>query len=211
MLKPSPAGLIQKFTVLTGVAAPLPMENVDTDILLPKQFLKTLQRSGLGRHLFHDMRYDHNGKERPEFILNQGIYRQAAILVTGANFGCGSSREHAPWAILDFGIRCLVAPSYADIFFNNCLKNGILPILLPQEHVDTLMEAAECGGARAIMTVHLERQEVRVSDQRIISFSVDPFHKYCLMEGIEDIGLTLQKAHKITAYEEVQCRTRPWL
>ena len=211
MVKQRPAGLIQKFTVLTGVAAPLPMVNVDTDMIIPKQFLKTIQRSGLGRNLFYDIRYDHNGRERVEFILNQGIYRQAAILVTGANFGCGSSREHAPWAILDFGIRCLVAPSYADIFFNNCLKNGILPILLPQEHVNTLMEAAACGDARATMTVHLESQEIRVFDHRIISFAIDPFHKYCLMEGIEEIGMTLKKAHKITAYEEVQCRTRQWL
>ncbi|VBB69026.1 3-isopropylmalate dehydratase small subunit [invertebrate metagenome] len=202
---------MQKFTVLTGVAAPLPLVNVDTDLIIPKQFLKTVKRSGLGRHLFHDMRYDRNGHENPVFILNRPVYRQAVILVTSANFGCGSSREHAPWAILDFGIRCLVAPSYADIFFNNCFKNGILPILLPQEHVTALMEKAECGGVGAVMTVDLERQEIRASDNVILSFAVDSFHKYCLMEGIEDIGLTLTKTDKIAFYEARHSRTQPWL
>ncbi|KAF0144959.1 MAG: 3-isopropylmalate/(R)-2-methylmalate dehydratase small subunit [Rhodospirillaceae bacterium] len=203
-------GAMQKFTVLTGVAAPLPMINVDTDMIIPKQFLKTIRRSGLGRNLFHELRYNQNGQEQPAFVLNRPAYRQASILVTGANFGCGSSREHAPWAILDFGIRCLVAPSYADIFFNNCFKNGILPIVLPQEHVDRLMDEAD-RGANAVMTVDLERQGIQTSEGVIVPFEVDPFRKRCLLEGLDDIGLTMARADKIASYEERQSHALPWL
>ncbi|KAF0115873.1 MAG: 3-isopropylmalate/(R)-2-methylmalate dehydratase small subunit [Rhodospirillaceae bacterium] len=201
---------MQKFTVLTGVAAPLPMINVDTDRIIPKQFLKTIKRSGLGRSLFHEQRYDENGCENPEFILNHSAYRQASILVTGANFGCGSSREHAVWALVDFGIRCLVAPSYADIFFNNCFKNGILPIILPQEHVDKLMDEAG-RGANAVITIDLECQNIRTSDGIILLFEIDPFHKRCLLEGFDDIGLTLTREDKIASYEERQSHAQQWL
>lgn len=201
---------MQKFTVLTGVAAPLPMINVDTDMIIPKQFLKTIKRSGLGRSLFHEMRYKQDGREKPEFVLNRPAYRQASILVTGANFGCGSSREHAPWAILDFGIRCLIAPSYADIFFNNCFKNGILPVVLPQGYVDKLMEEAE-HGASAVIAVNLERQEIRAFKGVLVSFAIDPFRKRCLLEGIDDIGVTLTKVDKIASYEEIHSHIQPWL
>jgi len=201
---------MEKFTKLTGVAAPMPIKNVDTDMIIPKQFLKTIQRSGLGKNLFDEMRYNEDGSENPEFILNKAQYRDATILVAGDNFGCGSSREHAPWAILDFGIRCVIAPSFADIFYNNCFKNGILPIRLPQADVDKLMEDAE-RGANATVTVDLEAQEITGPDGGKIAFEIDPFRKHCLLNGLDDIGLTLQKKEKIEAFETRQKAERPWL
>ena len=201
---------MEKFTELTGVAAPLPMINIDTDMIIPKQFLKTITRSGLGVNLFYEMRYDTTGMENPDFVLNKPAYRSAKILVAGANFGCGSSREHAPWAILDFGIRCVIAPSFADIFFNNCFKNGILPITLPQNEVDKLLDDAS-RGANATITVNLEKQEIRGPDGGVIRFEVDPFRKKCLIEGLDDIGLTLVKKDRIDAYEAKAKVERPWL
>ncbi|MDA8233009.1 MAG: 3-isopropylmalate dehydratase small subunit [Magnetospirillum sp.] len=201
---------MEKFTVLTGVAAPLPMINVDTDMIIPKQFLKTIKRTGLGKNLFDEMRYTPDGKEIPDFVLNKPAYRQAKILVAGANFGCGSSREHAPWAIADFGIRCVIAPSFADIFYNNCFKNGILPIKLPQEQLDKLMDDAE-RGANATVTIDLERQEIRGPDGGCVSFDIDPFRKHCLLNGLDDIGLTLQKADKIAAFEARRRAGTAWL
>ncbi|MCR9127481.1 MAG: 3-isopropylmalate dehydratase small subunit [Rhodobacteraceae bacterium] len=201
---------MDKFDKLTGIAAPMPMINIDTDMIIPKQFLKTIKRSGLGVNLFDEMRYDADGNEIPGFVLNKAPYREAEILVAGDNFGCGSSREHAPWAIKDFGIRCVIAPSYADIFYNNCFKNGILPIALPQEQVDILMKDAE-RGANARITVDLEAQTVSTSDGETFSFDVDPFKKRCLMEGLDDIGLTMEKAASIDAYEAQQATSRPWV
>ncbi|HZT20522.1 MAG TPA: 3-isopropylmalate dehydratase small subunit [Dongiaceae bacterium] len=201
---------MQRFTTLRGVAAPLPMINVDTDMIIPKQFLKTIKRTGLGKNLFDEMRYDMQGRERPEFVLNQPAYRKAEILVAGENFGCGSSREHAPWALLDFGIRCVIAPSFADIFYNNCFKNGILPIKLPQPDVDKLMDDAR-RGANAIVTVDLEKQEITGPDGGRIRFEIDPFRKHCLLNGLDDIGLTLQKAAAIDAFEARDRQARPWM
>jgi len=201
---------MDKFTSLRGVAAPLPMINVDTDAIIPKQFLKTLTRVGLGKHLFTEMRYADDGSENPDFVLNKEPYRKASILIAGENFGCGSSREHAPWSLLDFGIRCVIAPSYADIFFNNCFKNGILPIVLPQSQVDALMEDAE-KGANAIVTVDLEKQEITRPDGEVIHFDVDPFRKHCLLNGLDDVGLTLEKAASVDAYENRQKSEQPWL
>jgi 3-isopropylmalate/(R)-2-methylmalate dehydratase small subunit len=201
---------MEKFTKLTGVAAPLPLINVDTDMIIPKQFLKTIQRSGLGRNLFDEMRYDADGNEVPDFVLNRPAYRNAQILVAGENFGCGSSREHAPWALMDFGIRCVIAPSFADIFHTNCLKNGILPIALPQEDVDKLMDDAE-RGANAVVTVDLERQVITGPDGGSIAFEVDPFRKHCLLNGLDDIGLTMEKAASIDAFEAEQAAREPWL
>jgi 3-isopropylmalate/(R)-2-methylmalate dehydratase small subunit len=201
---------MEKFTKLTGVAAPLPLINVDTDMIIPKQFLKTIKRSGLGKNLFDEMRYDDNGEEIPDFVLNKPAYRDAQILVTGENFGCGSSREHAPWALLDFGIRCVIAPSFADIFFNNCFKNGILPVVLPQEDVDKLMEDAE-RGANATITVDLENQTITGPDGGQIAFDVDPFRKHCLLNGLDDIGLTLEKSAAIESFETRAVQTRPWV
>jgi len=201
---------MEKFTKLEGVAAPLDMINVDTDMIIPKQFLKTIKRTGLGKNLFDEMRYDDEGKEIPDFVLNKPAYRNAQILVTGDNFGCGSSREHAPWALLDFGIRCIIAPSFADIFYNNCFKNGILPIVLPQEDVDKLMDDAQ-RGANAVVTVDLEAQEIRGPDGGVITFDVDPFRKHCLMEGLDDVGLTLQKEGEIADYEAKQKEEQPWV
>lgn len=201
---------MQKFVELTGVAAPMPMINVDTDQIIPKQFLKTIKRSGLREGLFFDLRFEDDGTEKPDFVLNKPAYRNAEILITGENFGCGSSREHAPWALLDFGIRCVIAPSFADIFFNNCFKNGILPIVLPQEQVDKLMESAS-RGANATMTVDLPNQVIRDSDGNEIAFDVDPFRKHCLIEGLDDVGLTLQKANAIATYEQRGNELRPWL
>lgn len=191
---------MDKFTVLTGVAAPLAMINVDTDMIIPKQFLKTIKRSGLGKNLFDEMRYTQDGKEVADFVLNRAAYRKAQVLIAGNNFGCGSSREHAPWAIADFGIRCVIAPSFADIFFNNCFKNGILPITLPQEQVEKLMRQAE-NGANATFTVDLANQQITAPDGAKTAFEVDPFRKHCLLNGLDDIGLTLQKADKIEAFE----------
>jgi len=201
---------MEKFTALTGVPAPLAMINVDTDMIIPKQFLKTIKRTGLGKHLFHEMRFDENGNENPDFVLNKPAYRNAKIMIAGDNFGCGSSREHAPWALLDFGIRCVIAPSFADIFYNNCFKNGILPIRLPQEDIDKLMDDAE-RGANATLTVDLENQTISGSDGGEIAFDIDPFRKKCLLEGLDDIGLTMERADRIAAYEERAQAARPWL
>lgn len=201
---------MEKFEKLTGIAAPMALVNIDTDMIIPKQFLKTIKRSGLGVNLFDEMRYDRQGNENPDFVLNQPAYREAEILVAGDNFGCGSSREHAPWAIKDFGIRCVIAPSFADIFYNNCFKNGILPIALPQEQVDVLMKDAE-KGANARMTVDLEAQTVTTSDGESFSFEVDSFKKHCLMEGLDDIGLTLEKSTAIDSFEATVGAERPWV
>ena len=201
---------MDKFTSLTGIAAPLPMINVDTDMIIPKQFLKTIKRTGLGKHLFDEMRNDAAGKEIPDFVLNRPAYRKASILVAGENFGCGSSREHAPWALLDFGIRCVIAPSFADIFYNNCFKNGILPIVLPKEDVAKLLDDAE-RGANAVITIDLEKQEITGPDGGRLSFQIDPFRKHCLLNGLDDIGLTLQKAAEIDGYEARQRAAEPWL
>ncbi|MBN9352470.1 MAG: 3-isopropylmalate dehydratase small subunit [Hyphomicrobium denitrificans] len=202
---------MDKFTVLTGVAAPLPIRNVDTDMIIPKQFLKTIKRTGLGKSLFYEMRYDpETGNEIPEFVLNKPQYRKATILVAGENFGCGSSREHAPWALLDFGIRCVVAPDFADIFYNNCFQNGILPIKLPQSEVDKLMDDAG-RGANATLTVDLEKQEIRGPDGGVIKFDIDPFRKHCLLNGLDNIGLTLEKSKAISSFETSTSSSRPWL
>ncbi len=200
---------MDKFTTVTGIAAPMPQINVDTDMIIPKQFLKTIKRSGLGVNLFDEMRYDREGNENPDFVLNKPQYREAEILVAGDNFGCGSSREHAPWALLDFGIRCVIAPSFADIFFNNCFKNGILPIPLPQEQVDVLMKDAE-KGANARVTVDLEKQEITTSDGEVIPFQVDAHKKHCLLNGLDDIGLTMEKGAAIDAFEKRVAGERPW-
>ncbi|MFP3921777.1 MAG: 3-isopropylmalate dehydratase small subunit [Dichotomicrobium sp.] len=201
---------MEKFTELTGVAAPMPMINVDTDMIIPKQFLKTIKRTGLGKHLFHEMRYDENGEENPDFVLNKPAYRNAKILITGDNFGCGSSREHAPWALLDFGIRCVIAPDFADIFYNNCFKNGILPIRLPQEDIDKLLDDAS-RGANATLTIDLENQRISGPDGGEITFEIDPFRKKCLLEGLDDIALTMERSDKIAAFEERAQAARPWL
>ena len=200
---------MDKFTTLTGVAAPMPMINIDTDMIIPKQFLKTIKRSGLGANLFDEMRFDDDKNEIPGFVLNQPAYRQAEILVAGDNFGCGSSREHAPWAIKDFGISCVIAPGFADIFYNNCFKNGILPITLPQDQVDRLMKDAE-KGANARMTVDLEAQTITTSDGDVFTFEVDSFKKHCLMNGLDDIGLTMERVADIDAYESRLQAQRPW-
>ena len=200
---------MDKFTTLTGIAAPMPLVNIDTDMIIPKQFLKTIQRSGLGKNLFDEMRYTQDGQEIPEFVLNQPAYRKAEIIIAGDNFGCGSSREHAPWALLDFGIRCVISTSFADIFFNNCFKNGILPIVLPQEQVDILMADAK-KGANARVTVDLPSQTVTTSDGQTFSFEVDPHRKHCLLNGLDDIGLTLEKAASIDAFEAKNASLRPW-
>ena len=200
---------MDKFTTLTGIAAPMPLVNIDTDMIIPKQFLKTIQRSGLGKNLFDEMRYTQDGQEIPDFVLNQPAYRKAEIIVAGDNFGCGSSREHAPWALLDFGIRCVISTSFADIFFNNCFKNGILPIVLPQEQVDILMADAK-KGANARVTVDLPSQTVTTSDGQTFSFEVDPHRKHCLLNGLDDIGLTLEKAAAIDTFEARNATLRPW-
>ena len=201
---------MDKFTTLTGIAAPLPLINVDTDMIIPKQFLKTIQRSGLGKNLFDEMRYATDGAEIPDFVLNKPAYRNAQILVGGDNFGCGSSREHAPWALLDFGIRCVIAPAFADIFYNNCFKNGILPIVLPQEIVDKLMDDAQ-NGANATLTVDLENQIITRPDGQTVAFDVDAFRKHCLLNGLDDIGLTMEKAAAIETFETKAAQDRPWV
>lgn len=201
---------MEAFTKLTGIAAPLPQINVDTDMIIPKQFLKTIKREGLGINLFDEMRYNDDGSENPDFVLNKPAYREAQVLVGGENFGCGSSREHAPWAIKDFGIRCVIAPSFADIFFNNCFKNGILPIPLPQEQVDRVMADAE-KGENARVTVDLEAQEITLSDGSVIAFEVDGFKRHCLLNGLDDIGLTMQKAGAIDTFEAQAGQSRPWV
>src|SRR5215813_6789349 len=200
---------MEAFKTLDGIAAPLNMINVDTDMIIPKQFLKTIHRTGLGKALFDEMRYNPDGSENTDFVLNKPAYTKAQILVTGENFGCGSSREHAPWALLDFGIKCVIAPSFADIFFNNCFKNGILPIALPQADVDKLMDDAE-RGANAVISVDLEKQEVRGPDGGCIKFEIDPFRKQCLLNGWDDIGLTLRHEKDISAFEAKRKREMPW-
>lgn len=200
---------MDKFTTLRASAAPLPMRNVDTDMIIPKQFLKTIKRTGLGASLFYELRFNEDGTPNPDFVLNKPAYKNAEILITGDNFGCGSSREHAPWALLDFGFRCVIAPDFADIFYNNCFQNGILPIKLPQEDVDKLMDDAE-RGANAIITVDLEAQEIRGPDGGVIKFDIDPFRKHCLLNGLDNIGLTLEKKDAISAYEEKINTARPW-
>jgi 3-isopropylmalate/(R)-2-methylmalate dehydratase small subunit len=201
---------MQPFTQLTGVAAPLPLANIDTDKIIPSRFLKTIKRTGLGVHAFDPLRYDADGQERADFVLNKPPYRHAEILITHENFGCGSSREHAPWALLDFGIRCVIAPSFADIFHNNCFKNGILPIRLPREVCDGLMEDARLGG-NARITVDLERQVVVRPNGEEIRFEIDPFRKHLLLHGLDDIGQTLQRAPSIDRYETKQREEQPWL
>ena len=201
---------MEKFTTLTGVAAPLPIDNVDTDMIIPKQYLKTIKRTGLGKGLFAEMRYRDDGSENPDFVLNKPAHRKATILVAGDNFGCGSSREHAPWALLDFGIRCVVSTDFADIFYNNCFKNGILPVRVSPEDLAKLMDDAE-RGANATLTVDLEAQEIRGPDGGVVTFDIDPFRKHCLLEGLDDIGLTLVEAQAIAAYEKKAAAARPWI
>ena len=201
---------MEKFNSLTGVAAPLPLINTDTDMIIPKQFLKTIKRTGLGVNLFSEMRYKDDGSEKPDFILNQKAYRDTQVLVAGENFGCGSSREHAPWAINDFGIKCIIAPSFADIFYNNCFKNGILPIVLPPEEVDALMKDAE-KGSNARISIDLETQTVTSSEGVAFKFKVDSFRKHCLMNGLDDIDLTLEKQTSIQNFEQQAAVSRPWV
>jgi 3-isopropylmalate/(R)-2-methylmalate dehydratase small subunit len=201
---------MEPFKTLDGIAAPLNMINVDTDMIIPKQYLKTIHRTGLGKALFDEMRYNADGSEKPDFVLNKPQYRKAQILVAGDNFGCGSSREHAPWALLDFGIRCVIAPSFADIFYNNCFKNGILPIRLPQSEVDKLMDDAE-RGSNARVSIDLEKQEIRGPDGGMITFEVDAFRKQCLFNGWDDIDLTLRSEDKISAYEKNHKAQAPWV
>jgi 3-isopropylmalate/(R)-2-methylmalate dehydratase small subunit len=201
---------MEKFTQLTGVAAPMPMINIDTDKIFPAIHLRTIKRTGLSKHLFEEIRFRPDGSENPDFVLNQEPYRHARILVAGDNFGCGSSREHAPWALIDFGISCVIAPSFADIFYNNCFKNGLLPIALPKEIVDRLMEDAK-KGANAVMTIDLESQTISRPDGEKVHFEVDPFRKHCLLNGLDDIGLTEQKGAEIAAYESRARAARPWV
>ena len=201
---------MEKFTTLTGVAAPLGITNVDTDMIIPKQYLKTIKRTGLGVGLFAELRYKEDGSENPDFVLNKPAYRKARILVAEDNFGCGSSREHAPWALLDFGIRCVISTSFADIFYNNCFKNGILPIEVSAEDLAKLMDDAE-RGANSTLTIDLAAQEIRGPDGGVVRFDIDPFRKHCLINALDDIGLTMQKADKIGEYEKQAGKDRPWL
>jgi 3-isopropylmalate/(R)-2-methylmalate dehydratase small subunit len=201
---------MEKFTKLSGIAAPLPIRNVDTDMIIPKQFLKTIKRTGLGKNLFDEMRYTPDGKEIPDFVLNKPQYRKAQILVAGDNFGCGSSREHAPWALADFGIRCIISTSFADIFYNNCFKNGILPIKVSKEDVAKLMDDAE-RGANAVVSIDLEAQEIKGPDGGCIKFEVDAFRKHCLLNGLDDIGLTMQKKDSMDSFEAKNKLSQPWL
>ena len=201
---------MEKFTTLTGIAAPMPLVNIDTDMIIPKQFLKTIKRSGLGVNLFDEMRYTQDGKEIPDFVLNKPQYRKSQIIVAGDNFGCGSSREHAPWALLDFGSRCVISTSFADIFYNNCFKNGILPVVLPPAAVETLMKDAE-KGENARITVDLEAQTVTSSDGQSFAVEVDAFKKHCLLNGLDDIGLTMEKAAAIDTFEARAATARPWI
>jgi 3-isopropylmalate/(R)-2-methylmalate dehydratase small subunit len=201
---------MEKFTSLTSVAAPMPVINVDTDMIIPKQFLKTIKRTGLGKSLFFEMRFHEDGTENADFVLNQPAYRQANILVAGDNFGCGSSREHAPWALLDFGIRCVISTSFADIFYNNCFKNGILPVVVTQQQLDQLMDDAQ-RGSNATLTVDLETQTIKGPDGGTVNFEIDPFRKHCLMNGLDDIGLTLEKAAHIDSFEGAMGTQRPWV
>ena len=200
---------MDKFVKLTGVAAPYPVVNIDTDMIIPKDYLKTIKRTGLGAGLFAEARFKEDGSENPDFVLNKPAYRNASILVAGDNFGCGSSREHAPWALLDFGIRCVISTSFADIFYNNCFKNGILPITVTPEELEKLLDDAS-RGSNAVLTVDLEAQEITGPDGGKISFSIDKFKRHCLLNGLDDIGLTLEKASAIDAYEKKAASSRPW-
>jgi 3-isopropylmalate/(R)-2-methylmalate dehydratase small subunit len=200
---------MEKFTVLEGIAAPLKLVNVDTDKIVPKQYLKTIKRTGLGKGLFAELRYKDDGSENPDFVLNQPAYRKAKILVAGENFGCGSSREHAPWALLDFGIRCVISTSFADIFYNNCFKNGILPVTVSPEDLAKLFDDAE-RGANATLTIDLAKQEIRGPDGGTIKFDIDPFRKHCLFNGLDDIALTMEKKSKIESFEKNAADKRPW-
>lgn len=199
---------MQPFTTLTSTPAPLKVINVDTDMIIPKQYLKTIKRTGLGTALFSEMRYKEDGSENPDFVLNQPAYRKSEILVAGDNFGCGSSREHAPWALLDFGIRCVISTSFADIFYNNCFKNGILPIVVSQEDLDKLFDDAD-RGSNATLTVDLVNQSIKGPDGGTVNFEIDPFRKHCLLNGLDDIGLTMEKSSKIDAFEE-KLKGRAW-
>ena len=201
---------MEKFDRLTGVAAPMPIINVDTDMIIPKDYLKTIKRTGLGEGLFAEMRYNEDGTENPDFVLNQPAYRKAEILVAGDNFGCGSSREHAPWALLDYGIRCVISTSFADIFYNNCFKNGILPIQVSEDDLEKLLDDAS-RGANATLSVDLETQEIKGPDGGTISFDVDAFKKHCLLNGLDDIGLTMEKIASIDTYEANLGDRRPWV
>ena len=201
---------MEKFEKLSGIAAPMPLVNIDTDMIIPKVFLKTIKRSGLGVNLFDEMRYDREGNEIADFVLNKPAYRAAQIIVAGDNFGCGSSREHAPWALADFGIKAVISTSFADIFYNNCFKNGILPIVLPREAIDVLMQDAE-KGANARMDVDLEAQTVTTSDGVVFTFELDSFKKHCLLNGLDDIGLTMEKVANIDSYEAKAATLRPWV
>ena len=200
---------MDKFTKLTSVAAPMPMINIDTDKIIPKNYLKTIKRTGLGKALFAEIRYDETGNEKPDFVLNKPAYRKAQILVAGENFGCGSSREHAPWALLDFGIRCVISTSFADIFYNNSFKNGILPIRVTPEQLEKLMDDAN-RGSNATLSVDLEAQEIRGPDGGVIKFDIDPHRKHCLLEGLDDIGLTMKKEKSISDFEAKDAAARPW-
>jgi 3-isopropylmalate/(R)-2-methylmalate dehydratase small subunit len=201
---------MEKFTSVTGVATPLEIMNVDTDMIIPKQYLKTIKRTGLGSGLFAELRYREDGSENPDFVLNKPAYRNSKILVALDNFGCGSSREHAPWALLDFGIRCVISTSFADIFYNNCFKNGILPVKVSSQDLAKLMDDAK-RGPNATLTVDLEAQEILGPDGGVVPFEIDPFRKHCLLHGLDDIGLTLQKAESIAAFEAKASAERPWL
>ncbi|GGF79077.1 3-isopropylmalate dehydratase small subunit [Azorhizobium oxalatiphilum] len=201
---------MDKFTKLDGVAAPMKIVNIDTDMIIPKQYLKTIKRTGLGKGLFSDMRYNADGTDNPDFVLNQPAYKNAKILVAGDNFGCGSSREHAPWALLDFGIRCVISTSFADIFYNNCFKNGILPIVVSKDDLDKLFDDAD-RGANATLTIDLAAQEIHGPDGGTLKFEIDPFRKRCLLEGLDDIGLTLEKKADIGTYESAKQDSQPWL
>ena len=201
---------MEKFEKLTAIAAPMPLINIDTDMIIPKQFLKTIKRSGLGVSAFHEMRYNLDGSENPDFVLNHEAYKGANILVAGDNFGCGSSREHAPWALLDFGIRCVISTSFADIFYNNCFKNGILPVVVTEDELQLLMKDAE-KGSNARMVVDLENQQIETSDGEVISFDVDQHRKHCLINGLDDIGLSMEKIASVDAFEAQMAQSAPWV
>lgn len=201
---------MDKFTRLNAVAAPMAMINIDTDMIIPQEYLRTIKRTGLGKHAFTNIRYHEDGSDREDFILNQAAYRKAEILIVGKNFGCGSSREHAPWALMDFGIRCIIAPSFADIFYGNCFKNGLLPIILPQETIDQLMEVAG-RGANAILIIDLEKQQITRPDGGCVPFEVDEFRRHCLLNGLDDIGLTMGRREEIEEFEARQQASQPWL
>ena len=201
---------MEKFDKHRGVAAPLNMINIDTDKLIPKQFLKTIKRTGLGKHLFNEIRYNADGSENEDFVLNKPAYREASILVAGDNFGCGSSREHAPWALLDYGVKCVISTSFADIFFNNCFKNGILPIVVSKEELDQLMDDAD-NGANSVLDIDLENQHIGRPNGEKINFEIDEFRKHCLINGLDDIGLTMQKQSNIDNFEKKREAEKPWI